>query len=184
VPDQRFARLGSLHFDSPEISLLGSSPDSCIWAAELGLPYVFADFINPAGAAIARHYRENFCASDLLQAPRTSVAAWAICAPTDAEAERLSFSFRMMMTLLFRGQSIPVPKVEQAERFLSEEGLLPSRTPPNRRIITGSPARVREAIETLAREYEAEEILIVNIVHDHAARRRSYELIAEEFGIG
>jgi alkanesulfonate monooxygenase SsuD/methylene tetrahydromethanopterin reductase-like flavin-dependent oxidoreductase (luciferase family) len=90
----------------------------------------------------------------------------------------------MMMTLLFRGQSIAVPTVERAERFLVEEGLTPATTPPNRRMITGTPARVREAIETLARDYEAEEVLIVNIMHDHAARRRSYELIAEEFGIG
>jgi alkanesulfonate monooxygenase SsuD/methylene tetrahydromethanopterin reductase-like flavin-dependent oxidoreductase (luciferase family) len=51
-------------------------------------------------------------------------------------------------------------------------------------MITGTPARVREAIETLARDYEAEEVFIVNIMHDHAARRRSYELIAEAFGIG
>jgi len=184
LPDRRFARLSSVHFESPEVSLLGSSPDSCVWAAALGLPYVFADFINPGGAALARHYRQNFCPSEVLKAPRMSVAAWVICAETDAEAERLSFSFRMMMTLLFRGQSIPVPTVERAERFLAEEGLTPASTPPNRRMITGTPARVREAIETLARDYEAEEVLIVNIMHDHAARRRSYELIAEAFGIG
>jgi luciferase family oxidoreductase group 1 len=184
LADRRFARLSSVHFESPEVSLLGSSPDSCIWAAELGLPYVFADFINPGGATLARHYRQNFSPSESLQAPRMSVAAWVICAESDAEAERLSFSFRMMMTLLFRGQSIPVPTVERAERFLAEEGLPPAGTPPNRRMITGTPARVREAIENLARDYEAEEVLIVNIMHDHAARRRSYELIAEEFGIG
>jgi luciferase family oxidoreductase group 1 len=184
LADRRFARLSSVHFDSPEVSLLGSSPDSCIWAAELGLPYVFADFINPGGAALARHYRQNFCPSELLPSPRMSVAAWVICAESDAEAERLSFSFRMMMTLLFRGQSIPVPTVERAERFLAEEGLTPASTPPNRRMITGTPGRVRGAIETLARDYEAEEVFIVNIMHDHAARRGSYELIAEAFGIG
>jgi luciferase family oxidoreductase group 1 len=184
LADRRFARLDQVHFESPEVALLGSSPDSCIWAAELGLPYVFADFINPGGAALARHYQQNFSPSDLLKTPRTTVAAWAICAETDAEAERLSLSFRMMMTLLFRGQSIAVPTVERAARFLAEEGLMPASTPPNRRIITGTPPRVREAIETLAHEYEAEEVLIVNIMHDHAARRRSYELIAEAFGIG
>ena len=90
----------------------------------------------------------------------------------------------MMMMTRFRGQLTPVPTVERAARFFAEEGLTPSRTPPDRRIITGTPARVREAIETVARDYEAEEVLIVNILHDHAARRRSYELIAEEFGLG
>jgi alkanesulfonate monooxygenase SsuD/methylene tetrahydromethanopterin reductase-like flavin-dependent oxidoreductase (luciferase family) len=73
--------------------------------------------------------------------------------------------------------------VERAQRFLEEERLLPDQIPVGRRIITGTPARVREAIEAVAQDYEAEEVLIVNIVHDHAARRRSYELISKEFGM-
>ena len=170
-------------FESPELWLLGSSQDSAVWAAELGLPYAFADFINPNGAQLARYYRQQFTASNQSPLPRTVVAAWAICAETDAEAERLSLSFRMMMTLLFRGQSIQVPTVERAQHFLEEEKLLPDQAPAGRRIITGTPARVREAIEAVARNYEAEEVLIVNILHDHAARRRSYELIAKEFGM-
>ena len=89
----------------------------------------------------------------------------------------------MMMTLLFRGRSIAVPTIETAQRFLEEEGLLPDQVPAGRRIITGSPARVREAIETVAGEYEADEVLVVNILHDHCARLRSYELIAREFGM-
>jgi luciferase family oxidoreductase group 1 len=164
-------------FASPEIWLLGSSQDSAIWAAELGLPYCFADFINPNGAQLMRYYRGQSAS------PRSAVASWAICAETDAEAERLSLSFRMMMTMLFRGRSIQVPTVERAQRFLEEEKLLPDQVPAGRRIITGTPGRVREAIEAVARDYEAEEVLIVNILHDHAARRRSYELIAQEFGL-
>jgi len=170
-------------FDSPELSLLGSSPDSSVWAAELGLPYVFADFINPNGARVARYYRQMFTPSDLLPAPRCSVAVWAICAETDEEAERLSLSFRMMMTLLFRGRSIAVPTIEDAQRFLEEEGLMPDQVPVGRRIITGTPARVREAVEKVAGEYEADEVLLVNILHSHAARLRSCELIAAEFGL-
>jgi luciferase family oxidoreductase group 1 len=167
----------SFRFESPELWLLGSSQDSAVWAAELGLPYAFADFINPKGAQLMRYYRGQ------APSPRSAVAAWAICADTDEEAERLSLSFRMMMTLLFRGQSIPVPTVERAQRFLEEERLSPDQVPVGRRIITGTPARVRAAIEAVARDYEAEEVLIVNILHDHAARRRSYELISKEFGM-
>ena len=168
---------------SPDLWLLGSSQDSAIWAAELGLPYAFADFINPNGSGFARYYRQAFSPSSLLSASRSAVAVWAICADTDEEAMRLSLSFRMMMTMLFRGRSIQVPAVERARRFLEEERLAPEDVPVGRRIITGTPARVREAIEKLATEYETEEVLIVNIMHDHAARRRSYELIACEFGL-
>ena len=170
-------------FASPELSLLGSSPDSSVWAAELGLPYVFADFINPNGSRVARYYRQMFTPSDLLPAPRSSVAVWAICADTGEEAERLSLSFRMMMTLLFRGKPIPVPTVETAQRFLEEEGLMPDQAPVGRRIITGAPARVREAIEQVACDYEADEVFIVNILHSHEARLRSYELIANAFDL-
>ena len=168
---------------APDLWLLGSSEDSSVWAAELGLPYVFADFINPHGAGIARTYRQRFCPSENNAAPRVGVAAWAICADTDEEAERLSLSFRMMMAMLFRGRSMQVPTVERAQRFLDEEGLQAADVPVGRRIITGAPGRVRVAIEKLAQDYEAEEVLIVNIMYDHAARRRSYELIAQEFGL-
>ena len=168
---------------SPDLWMLGSSQDSSVWAAELGLPYAFADFINPNGAGFARYYRQTFTPSEISKEPRTAVAAWVICADTDEEALRLSLSFRMMMTMLFRGRSIPVPTVERAQQFLEEERVAPADIPAGRRITTGSPARVREAIEKLAKEYEAEEVLIVNILHDHAARRRSYELIAREFGL-
>jgi alkanesulfonate monooxygenase SsuD/methylene tetrahydromethanopterin reductase-like flavin-dependent oxidoreductase (luciferase family) len=52
----------------------------------------------------------------------------------------------------------------------------------DRRRIVGSPATVRAGIEAAAREYDADEVMIVSITYDHQARRRSYELIAEAFG--
>ena len=72
----------------PQPWLLGSSPQSAIWAGELGLRYAFADFINPQGAEIAKLYRERFSPVRDLQAPRTAVAAWVLCAPSDEEAQR------------------------------------------------------------------------------------------------
>ena len=49
--------------------------------------------------------------------------------------------------------------------------------------MVGSPATVRAGLEALARDYDAEEVMVVTIVHDHEARRRSYELIAAAFGL-
>jgi luciferase family oxidoreductase group 1 len=168
----------ALKFECPEIWLLGSSLQSAIWAAELGLPYAFADFINKDGASSAAYYREHFRG----ELPKLAVAVWAICAETDEEARRLAVSLRMMATLLLRGRPIAVPSVERAQRFIEQEHVPEEFLPTGRRIIAGSPAVVRNAIENVAREYGAGEVLIVNIVHDHAARRRSYELIAREFG--
>lgn len=167
----------------PEPWLLGSSPQSAIWAAERGLPYAFADFINSAGAAYSAEYRERFQPSESLAAPRAAIAVWAICAPTDEEAQELTASFRMMMNLLHRGQLIAVPPAEKAKKFLAESGGSLNALMSHRRIVAGAPQTVRLGIEAVAREYGAEEVLVVNIMYDHAARRRSYELIAEAFGM-
>ena len=170
-------------FACPDLWLLGSSAQSAEWAAELGLPYTFADFINPEGAVYTAHYRRYFVPSAGLEKPRTAVAVSAICAETDEEAMRLSASLRMLLLLLFRGRTVPLPPVEKAEAFLRDEGLPFPMLPVGRRFITGSPKTVRAGIESVAREYGAEEVLIVTNVFEHALRRRSYELIAAEFGI-
>jgi alkanesulfonate monooxygenase SsuD/methylene tetrahydromethanopterin reductase-like flavin-dependent oxidoreductase (luciferase family) len=90
---------------------------------------------------------------------------------------------RMMMTMLFRGQLIEVPTVERAQAFLAAEGMPPELLPIGRRIIVGTPERVKAAIGVVAAEYRADEVFVVNIMHDHQARKRSYQLIAEAFGI-
>ena len=78
------------------------------------------------------------------------------------------------------GRSIPVPPVEKALRYLDHEGAPASSA--RRRAILGSPTTVRGGIEEVAREYGAEEVIVVTITHSHEARRRSYELLAEAFG--
>ena len=162
----------------PRPWLLGSSPQSAIWAAELGLPYCFADFINPEGTSFAHIYRQNFKPSKWIDRPLMAVAAWAISAETDEEAMLLSTSYRMMALHLFRGQPITVPTIETALDFLKSEGVPMQTLPAGRRVLTGSPERVVASLKALAEQYQAEELLVVNILHGHAARRRSYELIA------
>ncbi|MEA2333116.1 MAG: hypothetical protein QOH58_3254, partial [Thermoleophilaceae bacterium] len=167
--------------EAPEPWLLGSSPQSAIWAAELGLPYSFADFINPAGAALAADYRGRFVDSERLGAPRVSVGVIAICAETDEQAERLAAPSRMMLSMLRQGRLIQIPPVEKALRYLE------TRERPagggGRRAVIGSPQTVRAGLEEVAAEYGAEEVLVLTITHEHAERRRSYELIAAEFGL-
>jgi luciferase family oxidoreductase group 1 len=166
--------------EAPEPWLLGSSPQSAIWAAQLGLPYAFADFINRDGAAIATDYQRRFDPGVRLPAPRTAVATWALAADTEEEAWRLTASSRMAMAMLRRGRLIAVPPVEQALRFLEAEGEAVGRS---RRITAGTPEQVRAGLETLAQQYAADEVIVVTITHDHGARRRSYELLAEAFGL-
>jgi luciferase family oxidoreductase group 1 len=182
--DHAFARLAALPGGSerPEVWLLGSSPQSAIWAGQLGLRYAFADFINPEGAPIAALYRERFEPSPALAEPHVAVAVSTVCAADDEEARRLAASMRMAVTLLRRGQLIPVPPVEEALRFLADDGA-PDGTAPGRRAIVGGPAAVRSGLEQVAEEYGAAEVLVLTITHEHQARRRSYELVAEAFGL-
>ena len=167
--DHPFARLAQLpgRPAKPEVWLLGSSPQSGIWAAEANLPYAFADFISPAGAEIVARYRDE-CAN-----PRVMVASTVICAETDAEAKRISASSRMAFMMLRQGQLIEVPPIEKALAYVGDQPLT------GRRAIIGSPERVREDIEALAAEYGTEDVMIVTITYEHEARKRSYALIAE-----
>jgi alkanesulfonate monooxygenase SsuD/methylene tetrahydromethanopterin reductase-like flavin-dependent oxidoreductase (luciferase family) len=128
-------------------------------------------------------YRERFEAVRDLQAPRTAVAAWVLCAPTDEEAQELASSSRMTFTLLRRGRLIPVPPPEKALAFLAQEGRSPAEDAPGRRAIIGSPEKVRARVEEIASDYNADEVIVVTITHDHAVRRRSYELLAEAMGV-
>jgi luciferase family oxidoreductase group 1 len=169
----------------PEPWLLGSSHQSALWAAELGLPYAFADFINPRGPEIAALYRERFAEHEHAgKRPRTAVAVWVICADSDEEAGRLAASGRMTFTLLRRGQLIAVPPPQEAIEFLAADDRLEGRPRSERRAVLGSPAAVRAELEQVAGLYGAEEAIVVSITYEHQARRRSYELLADAFELG
>ena len=193
--DHPFRRLGSTLPGLPELPdawLLGSSMQSAIWAAQLGLNYAFADFINRDGAEITALYRERHTTvHPNAPTPDVAVAVWAICAGTQEEAQRLASSSRMTLRLLRQGRLIAVPPVEKALAFLASEQA-PAERPADggpdgrggRRAIIGDPAQVQAGIEQVAAEYGAQEVIVVTITHDHGARRRSYELIAGTFGLG
>ncbi len=185
--DHPFARLAKTLPGRPEVPerwLLGSSAQSAIWAAEIGLSYAFADFIYPDGAALAADYRRRHAAEHKDRAPRTAVAVWAICADTDEQAQYLASSSRMSMRLLRQGQLISVPPPEKAVDYLRSIGQPADHGfTDGRRGVIGSPEMVRTKLLEVADSYGAEEVIVVTITYDHEARKRSYELIAEAVGL-
>jgi luciferase family oxidoreductase group 1 len=187
VPDHPFAPLARVlpgRPERPQPWLLGSSQDSAIWAAQVGLPYAFGDFINPMGPELARLYRQRFTPSGEISEPRMAIAVWVLCAETDEEAQRLATSSRMASIAEREGRVIPVPSVETARRFLDARGDTEPADPlPLRRRVIGDPGTVRSELEHVAELYSAEEVIVVTITHDHEARVRSYELLAEAFGL-
>jgi len=168
----------------PEVWLLGSSMWSASAAAQIGLPYAFAHFIDqrPTRAGI-EYYRSHFTASDWLSQPKALVALGAICADSDAEAERLSASSRLLIRRIRQGDSRPVPTVEEALRELGgapDPAVLDSEFP---RYFVGKPQDVRDKLIDMASQLHIEELMVVTIVHDHQARMRSYQLLAEAFDL-
>ena len=171
---------------SPTPWLLGSSEDSARWAAEAGLPYCVADFINPNGPPLARLYRDRFQPSARLAEPYVMAAVWALAADSEEEARRLAAPAKMINHHFARGQLIAVPSTEEAVAWLERNatdrpaGLSAQR---RRRMIRGTPQAVREGIEAAAADYGADEVMLVNIMSDQPARRHGYALVANAFAL-
>jgi luciferase family oxidoreductase group 1 len=166
----------------PPVWLLGSSDYSGVLAAQLGLSFAFAHFINPRGGdAVARRYRQEFKGDrEHLQ---VIVCTFAICAETADEAERLAAPIDLRRLHMALNLDSPVPTDEEAaqHRYTEEERryVLGQRE----RAIIGDPASCRAQIEAMAERYQADEVMVLTITADAASRQRSYRLLAEAFGL-
>jgi len=161
----------------PEVWLLGSSDYSGALAAELGLSFAFAHFINPRGGdEVTRFYRDNFKGKNQ---PGVMVCTFLICAGTDAEAERLAASIDLRRLHMALNIDSPVPTAEEAARhaYSAEERqyVMSQRA----RAVIGGPAKCRRELEGMAALYGADEMMVLTITGDYASRLRSYELLIE-----
>jgi luciferase family oxidoreductase group 1 len=164
---------------APEVWLLGSSDYSGALAAQLGLAFAFAHFINPRGGdEVAREYRKNFRPSSREPSARVLVCTFAICAPTDAEAERLAQSIDLRRLHMALNIDAPVPTADEAarHRYSDEERryVMAQRA----RAIIGSAEHCRRALREMAARYEADEVMLLTITGDYASRLQSYELLS------
>jgi luciferase family oxidoreductase group 1 len=180
-----FARLAAMPAGAtaPQVWMLGSSDYGALLAAHMGLPYVYAHFIGGDEPQIPRAYRNRFQPNARNPQPRCIIATAAIVAPTDEEAAELALPIRLWRMRIVRGQTGPIPTLEEARAYpwTSHERSEPER---GRRLLAGSPATVRRALEALVAENEADEALVVTITADDASRLRSYELLAQAFDLG
>ncbi|CAH0117681.1 Limonene 1,2-monooxygenase [Paenibacillus sp. CECT 9249] len=171
---------------APEIWLLGSSGESARIAAQLGTSYAFAEFFGtPGGQEATKYYNEHFERNGLLEErPRSMIAVLAICAETEEEANRLSKSSDLLFLGIRTGMEMPyLPSVQTAIEYpYTEIDLLAIEQIRQRRLI-GTPAQVKEQLLQMGQDYNVGEILINSPIHDPQARIRSYELIADAFGM-
>ncbi len=184
--DHPFARITAMPSGptAPEVWLLGSSDQSAAMAAHFGCAFSFAHFIvDRGGDTVMRGYREQFRPSTALAEPTGSIGVFVICADTDDEAQRLRKSRDLWLLRLYRGETQPVPTVEEAESYPYTERERAIVEHNRGRTIAGTPDQVRERLDELGRRYGIEEFVVVTICDRFEARLRSYELLAEVFGL-
>ncbi|WP_422122855.1 LLM class flavin-dependent oxidoreductase [Planococcus sp. X10-3] len=166
---------------APPIWILGSSMTSALLAAEKGLPYMFAHFINGEGGQdYTRTYRERFVSDDGKE-PYVGFAIFAVCQETEDEAERVASSLDLALSMGAQGMpstGTPSPDKAQAYEYSKFENLLVEEN--RRRMVVGNPDQVCDRLETLAQEYGADEVMLVSIAYDFGAKLKTFELIAEE----
>ena len=168
---------------TPEIWLLGSSDFSAQLAAKLGLAFAFAHHIQPPPAIAAlRMYRDYFRPSKYFSEPRALIGVSVVCAETDERAAELARPIELGLLRLRQGRLGQLPSVAEAMAYdySPEERQLIAQ---NRdRVFIGSPSTVGERLAALADRASVDEIMVTTLIHDHADRRRSYELLADAFG--
>ena len=169
---------------APEIWLLGSSDYSGLLAAQLGLRFAFAHFINAHGGdAVMRAYRERFQTSGREAQPHTLLCCFVICALTDEEAERRAKAVDLRRLEMAYNLDTPVPTLEQALARTYTERELEYIRQQRARLVHGSPARCKERLLALTEQYSADELMIITITGSYETRLESYELLAEAFAI-
>lgn len=167
---------------SPQVWLLGTSEKSGKLASDKGLPYTFGHFMSDSdGPAIVADYQAALKQNGIDFVPKPIIAVSVICAETTEEAEDIALSQQLWSILSDKGEGHGgIPSIEEARRypFTSEEKKKIAKQKEN--IIIGHPKQVKEQLQQLQQKYQTDEFMIVTITHDYEARKKSYELIAEE----
>jgi luciferase family oxidoreductase group 1 len=185
-PGEARARVRAVPGQGTEVPIwiLGSSTFGAELAAALGLPYAFASHFAPTALFQALDiYRRTFQPAKQLGpsnqlGPYAMVGVNVVAAETDGEARRLFTTVQQSFTNLLRGSpgklQPPIDNIEDywtpAEKHQASHMLEYS--------IVGSPKTVRRELESIVALTKADELMVVCSLYDHAARIRSYEIVA------
>ena len=156
----------------PEMWILGSSDFGGALAAELGIRFAFAHFINPQyGDKVAQLYREHYRPGHEGGA-YSAVALFVICADTQTEAADLAAAVDLRRVQMAYGLNAPIPTVEQgrAQRYGERERAIIEQQRP--RSLIGTPEQVVERMLELQAQFAADEIVVLTVAASYAARLR------------
>jgi luciferase family oxidoreductase group 1 len=169
---------------APEVWLLGSSDYSGALAAQLGLRFAFAHFISADGGdQVMRDYKRKFQPSQRESRPQALLTVFAICAETDAEAERRAASIDLRRLNTDYGVNAPVPNQQEAESRAYTEVERARIAYHRRRVVLGAPDTVKARLLALREQFEADELMVITITGDYRTRLESYRLLAQAFDL-
>lgn len=185
-PGHPFHNVTAMPSDTPlpPVWLLGSSDYSSELAGHAGLGFAFAHhFASYDAVAAMTDYRRHFKPSPWNAKPYSILGVAVIAAPTDEEADHHATTQDLFRLRRDKGEFAPLPSPEEAKAYpytVAER----ARVAKNReRLFVGSPKTIMARLGPLIEATKADEIMIVTAIYDHEARKRSYSLMAEEFGL-
>ncbi len=170
---------------SPQMWILGSSDYGAQLAAYFGLPYAFAYFFSygfDVDQALAL-YRKNYRPSERYPKPQTTICVWALAADTEAEA---LYQFKSRERSLIERESgirqpLMSPEEAAARTFSPAEQAFSQKL--LRQAVVGTAAQVKVRLDELAKRLDLDELVVVTWTYDAAPRMRSYELLAQAYGL-
>jgi len=169
----------------PEVWMLGSSDYGAQVAAHFGLPYAFAWFFADGGAGVQamKLYQSTYKPSERHPEPNSALCVFALCAETEEEAT-YHFPPRARFRL-FRDRGVfePLVSPEEAMNYDYSEAERQRMRQLQDSAFVGTPDKVAERINGLAKDLNIQEMAIVTWAHDEPVRHKSYELLADAFGL-
>ncbi len=166
-----------------DLFLLGTTTSSAELAASLGMPYVFALFLNSDEEVMCRAmetYRKGFDA-DQSTVPQAMLALPVIVADTDDEAAEHGADAKNVRIRLESGRELTVVTLEAAEEFGRQSPEKFTVEIQEAGIVYGSPSTVRKELAAIQTHYQLEELFIVTSIKDFRKRFHSYELLSDVF---
>jgi luciferase family oxidoreductase group 1 len=168
----------------PPMWLLGSSGASASAAGQLGIGYAFAaHFSHTPPAPAFEAYRYAFQATQAFPKPQAMLCVSVVCAPTDEEAQYLSYSQAVQWALFMTGEQRRLMSPDEAHKIVltpQQQGVIDHQSA---LWIVGSPKTVSDTILETAQSCAADEVMITTTMHSYELRRRSYGLIAQALGV-
>lgn len=182
MPESRYAEMRAhpATSDRPQPYVLGASGSTAEFAAQQGLGFTFAHFINPGsdGPQAAKAYRAAFEPTDFSAQPSVIVSIFVVAGDTDEEARAFADAFHLWLMYAESAQPftrVPSLATSRAHRWTPNERAVRERN--QGRLISGTAPEVVAQLRALASAYGTDEVMINLMMPGEAARLNAIDAI-------